>query len=186
MRRAGLVFALVAALAAAGCGGSSSSGSGTTTTAAANNRTQVAACLRKQGVTVPNRPRGASGPRGPGGGGGAGFLFGGGAGGQQQQRAANPKFQAAARKCGLNLNAGNRRFSIASNPRFKQAINKFVTCMRQNGYAMPAPNLTGSGPVFDATKVNRNDPKFVKAATKCQSLLNLGGPTGPGGPPPPQ
>jgi hypothetical protein len=179
MRQAAL--GLLVTVAVAGCGSSASGGSGTTTTAGANNRTQVAECLRKQGVTVPNRPAGATGPRGPTGGGGAGFLFGGG-----QRRASNPKFQAAARKCGLNLATGNRRFSIASNPRFKQAINKFVTCVRKNGYDMPAPNLTGNGPVFDATTVNRNDPKFVKAATKCQSLLNFGGPTGPGGPAPPQ
>jgi hypothetical protein len=35
--------------------------------------------------------------------------------------------------------------------------------------------------------VNRNDPKFTKAAQKCQSLLSLGrGTTGQGGPPPAQ
>jgi hypothetical protein len=178
------MVALLIAVVVAGCGSSSSGGSATTTTA--NNRARVADCLRKQGVTVPNRPQGASGPRGPAGGGGAGFLFGGGQG--QQQRAANPKFQAAARKCGLNVGAGaGGRFNIASNPRFKQAISKFVACVRKNGYAMPAPNLSGNGPVFDTKKVNRNDPKFVKAATKCQSLLNFGrGPTGPGAPPAPQ
>ncbi len=49
---------------------------------------------------------------------------------------------------------------------------------------MPAPNLSGSGPVFDASKVNRNDPKFQKAAQKCQSLLRFG--RGTTGPPPPQ
>jgi hypothetical protein len=140
--------------------------------------------MRKQGVTFQGRPKGATGPRpaGGSGGGAGGFLFGGGAP-KGQQRQTDPKFQAAARKCGLNLNGG-RRFNIASNPRFKQSIDKFVSCVRRNGYDMPAANLSGNGPVFDSSKVNRNDPKFAKAAQKCQSLLSFGrGPTGPGGPP---
>jgi hypothetical protein len=161
---------LLIALAAAGCG-SSSGGSGTTTTAAAR-RDQVAECMRKQGVTLPQRraggPTGPTGPGGPGGPGTGGFLFGGGASGQGRQQ--DPKFQAAAQKCGLNRNAGAAR-SPQSTPQFKQSIEKFVTCVRKNGYDMPAPNLTGKGPVFDASKVSRNDPKFVKASQKCQSLL---------------
>jgi hypothetical protein len=165
VRRAAPLVLLVA-LAAAGCGSSSSSNS-TTTAQASGNRQQITDCLRKQGVTVPNRPRSASGPQG----GGAGFLF----GGDQQQRQANPKFQAAAKKCGLNVNRP-RRVNLASNPQFKQSIEKFVTCVRKNGYDMPAPNLSGNGPVFDSSKVNRKDPKFVKAVTKCQSLLSLGPP----------
>jgi len=43
--------------------------------------------------------------------------------------------------------------------------------MRKNGYNLPAPNLSGNGPVFNPAQVNRNDPKFVAAAQKCRSLL---------------
>jgi len=200
MRRAAPLLILL--VAAVGCGSSSSSGdggaNGTTTTAAANNRDQIAACMRKQGVNFPDRPRGASGatgPRGPGGGGARGFLFGGGGngngggpnGGGRFQ--ADPKFQAAAKKCGLNFNrAGNRnRGGLANNPQFRTSIDRFVACVRKDGYDMPAPNLTGNGPVFDARKIHRNDPQFVKAEQKCQSLLAFGrGATGPGGPPPAQ
>jgi hypothetical protein len=186
---------LILLVAAVGCGSSSSGGSnGTTTTAAANNRSQIAACMRKQGVNFPDRPRGATGPtgpRGPGGGGAGGFLFGGGGGGNggPGRFQSDPKFQAAAKKCGLNFNrrANGQGGGFAGNPRFKQAIDKFVACVRKNGYRLPAANFSGNGPVFDASKVNRNDPKFVKAAQKCQSLLSFGrGATGPGGPPPPQ
>jgi len=167
------------ALAVAGCG--SSAGSKTTTTAsAASRRTQIAACLKKQGVTLPSRPAGA--PR-PNAGGGGGFLFGGGNGppGGGQRFRANPKFQAAAKKCGLSFQTRGR-FNPSSNPQFRQSIDRFVACVRRHGYDMPAANFSGNGPVFDASKVNRNDPKFQKAAQACQSLLNVRrGPTGPTG-----
>jgi hypothetical protein len=182
---------LLIALLAAGCGSSSSGGSnGTTTTAAANRRDQIAACMRKQGVNFPNRRRGASGPTGPRGPGAGGFLFGGGgngAGGPRFQ--ADPRFQAAAKKCGLAFNRrpGQGGGGFAGNPQFRTSINRFVACVRRNGYNLPAANFSGNGPVFDSSKINRNDPKFVKAAQRCQSLLQFGrGPSGPGGPPTPQ
>lgn len=197
------VGVVVASLAVTACGSSSSASTGAsaTTTTAANNRAAIAACMRKQGVTLPSRPAGAgrpggaTGPGGPRAGGGAGgFLFGGGGGGQQGGRQGqfnNPKFQAAAKKCGLTFNRGGngagRRFDPTSNPQFKKSLEKFVACVRKNGYDLPSPNLSGNGPVFAASKVNRKDPKFVKAAQKCQSLLSFGrGTTGPGGPPPAQ
>ena len=192
MRR--LTVLVFLAVAVAGCGSSSSgssSSSGTTTSAAANpanRRTQIAACLRKQGVNFPARPAGGAPPQGGGApqGGGGGFLFGGGGtGGGGQQFRADPKFQAAAKKCGLNLNGGGqRRFNPAGNPQFRQSIDSFVSCVRKDGYDLPSPNFSGSGPVFDASKVNRNDPKFQRAAQKCQSLLRFG--RGTTGPPPPQ
>jgi hypothetical protein len=52
--------------------------------------------------------------------------------------------------------------------------------VRRNGFALPAPNTSGRGPVFDPTKVNQRDPAFVKASAKCQQLLGAPG----GGPPP--
>jgi hypothetical protein len=192
---------VLASLSVAACGSSSSAssgGPGITTTTAANQRADVAACMRKQGVTLPARPNGtgrpggATGPRAPRAGGGTGgFLFGGAGAGRGQFN--NPKFQAAAKKCGLAFNrngagaGGAQRFNPTSNPQFKKSLTKFVACVRKNGYDLPSPNLTGNGPVFDAGKVNRNDPKFTKAAQKCQSLLSLGrGTTGQGGPPPAQ
>lgn len=124
----------------------------------------MAACLKKQGLSLPQRPSGAP----PGGGGGG--LFGGGGGGANNPNRA--KIQAALAKCGLSF--GNRRRFNASNPAYKAALTKFVACVRQNGYNLPNPNTSGNGPVFDPTKVNRNDPKFLAAATKCQSLLPFG------------
>lgn len=57
--------------------------------------------------------------------------------------------------------------------------------MRKNGYDLPKPNTSGKGPVFDSSKINRNDPKFKAAVAKCQSDLRALRPQGaPGGTPP--
>ncbi len=64
--------------------------------------------------------------------------------------------------------------------------------MRRHGYNLPPPNTTGTGPVFDATKVNRNDPKLLTVARACQALIprrggggaGAGTGGGAGGPPP--
>jgi hypothetical protein len=177
---------LALAAVAAGCGSSSgptSSAAGASTTPnfrTAAGRAQIAACLKKQGVTLPQRPRGAPPAGGPGPGGG-GFLFGGagGAGAGQRPRGfrADPKVAAALRKCGVSGKV--RRFAGGPNGgRFKQTLSKFVACMKKNGYALPKPNTSGNGPVFDPSKVNRNDPKFKSAAQKCQSLLRPGAQAG--------
>jgi hypothetical protein len=163
----------IACVALAACGSASKSSTSSTTTAAAGDRrAQFAACMKKQGFNLPQRPPGGR----PGGapGGVPGFGFGGGG------NAGDPKFQAALRKCGANF-SGRRR---AISPAMKTALPKFVACVRKNGYNLPDANTSGNGPVFDPSKVNQTDPKFQAAARKCQSLLPR--PTGPpnGGAPP--
>jgi hypothetical protein len=168
------LIAIAATVAVAGCGGgSSSSGTNASASNAAANagggrRAAIAACLKKQGLSVPQRPRG-QGRGGPG-------LFGGGAGGGGG-RFQSSQFRAALRKCGINPPAG-RRFNGAM---YRQAITKFAACVRRNGYNLPAPNFSGKGPVFDPSKVNRNDPKFIAAARKCQGLLRFRRPGAPPG-----
>jgi hypothetical protein len=61
---------------------------------------------------------------------------------------------------------------------FKKQVQKYVACVRENGYDLPSPNLSGEGPVFDESEVNQEDPEFKKASEKCQSLL--AGPNGGG------
>jgi hypothetical protein len=177
---------LLATLALAGCGGAAASRPATTaTTTAAGaartrpNRTQLAACLRKQGVQLPQRPRNGGGQSRRGAGGG--LLFGGGGGGGFGG-ANRTKLQAALRACGVQPGQfRGRGRSNPTSPAYRQALARFVSCVRRNGYDLPAPNTTGRGPVFDPTKVNRNDPKFVAASRKCESLL----PQRPGAPPVP-
>jgi hypothetical protein len=130
--------------------------------------------MKKQGFNLPPRPAGAQPGGPPGGARGFGFGLGGGA------NPGDPKLQAALPKCGANF-SGRRR---ALSPAMKTALPKFVACVRKNGYNLPKANTSGTGPVFDPTKVNQTDPKFRAAAQKCQGLLPR--PTGPpngGGPP---
>ena len=171
--------AIVAAgLALAACGGSSKS-SAAAGSQGSSNRARVAACLKQQGINRPRRPPGGGpggGPGGPGGGPGLGLGLGGGPPGGGQSSATRTKFRAALRKCGVRFRGG--RFS--RNPAARQALVKFVACVRKNGYRLPAPNTSGTGPVFNRGQVNPNDPQFRTAASRCQGLL----PQRPANPPP--
>ena len=44
-------------------------------------------------------------------------------------------------------------------------MTKFVACVKQHGYNLPAPNFSGKGPIFPAT-IERNK-KFQTAARAC-------------------
>jgi hypothetical protein len=135
------------------------------------NRAAITACLKKQGITLPTPP--AGGLR-PGQGRGGFGLFGGGRGaaGPTGARGRFAKIRAALAKCGISL--PRRTTGARNSPQFRQAVNNFVACVRRNGYSLPAPNFSGNGPVFSASQVKRNDPRFRAAASKCQSLLQFG------------
>ena len=150
------------------CGSSSNTGSASSSSTSASaaagaatagrsaaNRTKLVACLKSHGVTLPSRPAGApaGGGYGAGGGGGGtppagtrrpgagGGFFGGGG-----RFANNPKLQAAFKACGAQgFGAGARRFSLNH-----AAVTKFVACVKQHGYTLPAPNFSGKGSIFPA------------------------------------
>jgi hypothetical protein len=178
---------LAATVALTACGGSSG-GSAAASTTGSGNRAAISACLKKQGVSLPRRNPGNGGPPGTGTGPGAApgtgngpppglGLGGGGAGSSNPNRG---KVQAALRKCGINFQRRGGGFR-ANNPAFRQALAKFTACVRKNGYNLPAPNTSGNGPVFSQSQVNRNDPKFIAASKKCQSLLPQRSTNGPPG-----
>jgi hypothetical protein len=166
----------------AACGSASSSNNTTTsstTSAAAGGaggapnaarRAALAACLKQHGVTLPARPPGGSGGPPPGSSGSTGTngtgttprrgFFGGGGG-----FAANPKLRAALQACG-------GRFGFGGGQRFRPSravITQYVTCVRQHGYNLPSPNLSGKGPVFPSNI--RGNAKFQSASRACQNLL---------------
>ncbi|HZV74444.1 MAG TPA: hypothetical protein VFF79_12070 [Conexibacter sp.] len=195
----GVVAMLLLAAALAACG-SSSSGAGTgasTTATTANGRPDFAklrACLQQQGVTLPRRPAGAGRTRtqppggqppangGPPRGGG---LFG---GGSRLSGAERARLRQAMQKCGGGafgrFGAGGGGGSNLRSAAFRKALVSYVACVRRNGFDLPAPNTTGSGPVFDPSRVDRRDPKFVAANARCQQLLAAarpGGAQSPGG-----
>jgi hypothetical protein len=181
-----LTAALVAVTLAA-CGSSSStsstsaaapaasSGSGTSAGGSASgSRATLVACLKAHGVTLPNRPAGTNRP--PAGSGGQSGFFGGGGGGSGRRFANNPKLRAAFQACG-----GGRGFGTGRRTFSHVAVTKFVACVNQHGYSLPAPNYSGKGPIFPAS-IAKN-AKFQTAARACQADLRPTGAPGPGGSP---
>jgi hypothetical protein len=181
---------VLACLGLAACGGSSNksatsaNAANTTTarTAAGNRLAAIRECLQKNGITLPQRPSGQPAP------GVGGLLGGGGVGGPQLPKGVTrAQFQAALQKCGGGARrpgdpggpggqAGRRRFGT---PAFRTALAAFATCMNRNGVKLPAPNTTGTGPVFSTKGVNTASASFKAASTKCQSVLRSAFPRRP-------
>lgn len=190
-----VLLALGATLAACG----SSSGGTTTNASATTNATRSAgraggfarlrACLQQQGVTLPRPPAGGPGTRPPAGAPGSGGFRRGGGFFSRMSSAERARLQAAMQKCGAPA-GGFRRFGAGGpgganlrSAAFRRALVAYVACVRRNGFDLPSPNTSGRGPVFDASKVNRQDPKFVAANAKCQQLLAAARPAGAQPPP---
>jgi hypothetical protein len=129
--------------------------------------TALRACLQQNGITLPQRAPGQ--PRTPG----AGGLLGGGAGASLPKGVTRAQLQAALKKCGgarpFGQPGGRARFD---NPTFHAALTAFAACMRQNGIALPAPNTSGTGPVFQTKGLNVAGAQFKAARAKCQSKLS--------------
>jgi hypothetical protein len=171
------VLAIVAALAVAGCGGSSSSGSSSSEESGASSSSQAAApgpghfeiseeartCLKEQGLEPPEGGKPPAGG-GPEGGPPAGFGGAGGKGG---------KLKEAFEACGVEgpMGKGKPGGAPTNSAAFRSSVKKYAACVRENGYAMPEPNLSGEGPVFSQSEINQEDPKFKAASEKCESIL---------------
>jgi hypothetical protein len=197
--------AVLASVMLAACGGSSSS---TSTNASANAPAQgtsgvngasgargtvgarfsaLRECLAKNGITLPKRTPGArpnpgaggTGGAGPGGAGPGGGAFGvRGAGPQLPKGVTRAQYDAALKKCGGGLLGRPGGFNSAART---AALTKFAGCMRSNGIDLPAPNTSGSGPIFDTKSLNTASAAFKAAESKCASDLAAGfrrGPTG--------
>ncbi len=190
---ASALTAIVACLALAACGGSSSSSAtsanaaNTSSTsargAAGNGFAAMRECLQKNGITLPQRPPGQRRTPGVGG-----LLGGGGAGGaggpQLPKGVTRAQFQAAIQKCGGRAGrfvgpggqSSRRRFG---SPAFRTALTAFGTCMNNNGVKLPAPNTSGTGPVFNTQGIDTTSASFKAASTKCQSVLRNAFPRAP-------
>jgi hypothetical protein len=192
-RLAGLVILAAAAAVLAGCGGSSKSSTNaaatTTTGQGAARFAALRSCLAKNGISLPQRTPGQGRP--PGAGRGAGGIFGGGggpgAGGPRLPAGVTTaQYQAALAKCGGSLGA-RRQLTPAQKAAQQAALVKFATCMRADGVPLAAPNATGTGPVFNTSKIDTKSAKFTAAETKCAPLLPArfgrrgGGPPAAGG-----
>lgn len=172
------VMAISAGLMA--CGGSSGSGGGDQTNAVAfGPGAQMSAsdreCLQRHGLNfrmpgsgnAPAPPAGASGTSTTGG--PVVVGPGGRSGPSQLPENVRKAFQA----CGVNppsFSSGGPPPNVNSSA-YRASVNRYVACVKQNGYDLPAPNLSGKGPIFDESKVNRDDPKFQAASRRCEQLL---------------
>ncbi len=186
-----VALAVIASAMLAACGSSSS----TTTNASANAASSTSGasgasgprgafgarfsalreCLAKNGITLPKRTPGSRPSPGTGGG-----VFGGagGAGPQLPKGVTRAQYEAALKKCGGGLLGRPRSFN---SPARVAALAKFASCMRQNGINLPAPNTSGSGPIFDTKSVNTSSAQFKAAESKCSADLTGAfrrGPTG--------
>jgi hypothetical protein len=160
--------------AAAGSSGAPSAPAGAGPAASSATRAKLSACLKSHGVTLPARPGGRR-PNGSGAGGGGGF--GGGGAGAPGGFANNPKLRAAIQACGGGARFGQRRTFT------RAAVQTFVTCVKQHGYDLPAPNYSGKGPTFPASI--QTNPKFQSASRACAADLRGPGTAAPGSAPPP-
>lgn len=121
-------------------------------------------CLQKNGVTLPKPTSGKSPPRG-------GFR----GDGALPKGVTRAQLQSALRKCGSaggRLAGGGRRFLQGANRHgLQQAFAKFADCLRQNGINLPAPNTSGSGPIFNTKGLNTKGSQFKTATAKCRGVL---------------
>ncbi|HEX4484166.1 MAG TPA: hypothetical protein VH081_10300 [Solirubrobacteraceae bacterium] len=179
---------LLLGLLLAACGGSSGSTSSTAGAKTGTNaRGQFGArgaalrtCLKKEGITLPERKPGTSGTQRPGGPFGAGGAGAQGGGFQLPKGVTREKLQAALKKCGggAGLGRGGRRFGGAGNA---QRLTKFAACMRSNGIKLPAPNTSGKGAIFDTKGIDTTSSAFKQADAKCAKELRPAGSTGGSG-----
>ena len=97
-----------------------------------------AACMRKNGIDVPDPEVGSDGRIriGPGAGRGADDID-------------RETFQAAQKECGSPFGAGGGpQLSAAQREEMQATMLEFAACMRKNGVDMPDPDFSGGGGVF--------------------------------------
>lgn len=175
--------AVLAAIVVAGCGGSSDESTSADTAASTSGETEAGgtppagggpggfeiddeaqACLEEQGLELPEMgaggpPEGAPSGEPPQGGPPEGFE-----GGEEMQKA----FE----ECGIEApQGGGPGGPPTDSPEFEESIEDYVACVRENGYDLPDPNLSGEGPVFSESEVDQSDPEFKAASEECQSLI---------------
>lgn len=178
------VLAVLATALLAGCGGSGGSESSSEESSAASSERvggpggfagiseEARSCLKERGVELPEPGQGAPPAGGPPegtppeGGSPRGFGKGG------------AKMKKAFEECGVELPRGKPGGPPIDSGAFRKWIKEYVACMGENGYELPEPNLSGEGPVFKESEVDREGPKFKAANEKCQSRLGV-----PGAPP---
>ncbi len=174
----GLLTAMVAVLAAiavAGCGGSSGDSTNAETTASSGGGAgaggmpgggggpggleiddEARECLEEQGVELPEPGEGGGPPEG----------------GPPEGFEGGEEIQKAFEECGIEApQGGGPGGPPTDSADLRESIQDYVSCVRENGYDLPDPNLSGEGPVFSESEVDQSDPEFKAASEECQSLI---------------
>lgn len=170
------ILAAVVVLLLAGCGGSGGSSSSQESSAASSQQAgglaeiseETRSCLQEKGIELPEPgqggpPGGSLEGRPPAGGPPQGFGKGG------------AKMKKAFEECGAELPQGKPEGGPPNSAAFRKSIEEYAACMGENGVELPEPNLSGEGPVFKESEVDREAPKFEAANEKCQSRLGMPG-----------
>jgi hypothetical protein len=203
-RIAALATMLLAASVLAACGssskGSTTASSKTPTSSGASGArttggrfTALRECLKKNGITLPQRIPGKPGQGRPPGGGAVPFAGGGRgggfAGGALPKGVTRAQFEAAMKKCGGGAGGNFGPRSRLGGAGSKKALTAFAACMRREGIDVPTPNTSGKGPIFSTKGLDVKSAKFRAAEQKCVSLVQAsatpGGAGAPGAPPAP-
>ncbi|HEX4752520.1 MAG TPA: hypothetical protein VH268_06455 [Solirubrobacterales bacterium] len=189
---------LLGALVLAGCGGGGSSSSSTSESSTTANSSgsegsgsegsgpegkaggmfniseEAKACLKEKGFEMPEFKGGEGGPPGggerpEGGPPGGGKAFGG-----EHSEEMKKDFE----ECGVELGGfkggpgGEGGKPNMNSAAFKEQIEEYAACVRENGYEIAEPNFSGEGPVFE--KSESESAAFKKASASCESLLKGG------------
>jgi hypothetical protein len=119
--------------------------------------------MSKNGITLPRRPK--PGQRPARGQGIPGLHL--------PKGMTQAQYQGILKKCGFSIRPGGLAHGrgLLGSAAAKQALAKFAACMRENGVHIPAPNTSGSGPIFSSKGLNTSSPQFQAAESKCRSLL---------------
>jgi hypothetical protein len=95
-------------------------------------------------------------------------------------------YTAALKKCGGAKAGGiaGAPAGRAGSPAYRRAVLAFSACLRAQGLAVPAPNTSGEGPIFDSKGLDTTSAKYKAAQSHCAGTLRGLLPTHPAGEPP--
>jgi hypothetical protein len=162
-RAAAPILGVLASMVVASCGGTAAHAK-PVSVAVRNHEPPVLVglegCLRKQDIVLAEGSEKADETVGIGG-----VL---GEGGMRLPRGVTrQRFEAALAKCGLpNIQVAG---APITNPTFRRRILQLATCLRADGFKLPAPDLSGNGPVFDTSGIDITSARWIAAKRTCRS-----------------
>jgi hypothetical protein len=120
--------------------------------------TSLRDCVKNAGVTLPST------------------------GGKPLTAAQTTKLKAAVGKCaGLAGGKFLPSTSLFTSAKFRAGLVKYAECLRAAGVKLPAPNTSGTGPVFDLKGVDVTGAQYRAAVLKCAYVIRANLPATPTG-----